>query len=36
MPYAAFYTPETRRIVGERFHVDVDLFGYEFEVLPSV
>jgi hypothetical protein len=31
LKYAGFYTPETRRIVAERFRVDLEMFGYEFE-----
>jgi hypothetical protein len=30
MPYAAFYTDETRRIVAARYRGDVELFGYAF------
>lgn len=28
--YAAFYTEETRQIVGQRFRRDVEMFGYRF------
>jgi sulfotransferase famil protein len=28
--YPGFYTPETQRIVRERFRRDIELFGYEF------
>jgi chondroitin 4-sulfotransferase 11 len=29
--YSEFYTPETERIVRERFKRDIEYFGYEFE-----
>jgi chondroitin 4-sulfotransferase 11 len=29
--YAGFYSVETRRIAGERFGLDVELFGYTFD-----
>lgn len=29
--YAAYYTPDTRDVVAERFQHDVSLFGYDFE-----
>jgi len=29
--YSRFYTPETARIVRERFKRDIEYFGYEFE-----
>jgi chondroitin 4-sulfotransferase 11 len=29
--YSSHYTPETRRIVGERFKRDIEYFDYEFE-----
>jgi hypothetical protein len=28
--YATFYTPESQRIVAERFRRDVEMFGYNF------
>ncbi len=28
--YLAFYTPETRELVAERFRRDIEMFGYEF------
>ena len=30
-PYQTYYTPTTRKLVGEMFAADVELFGYTFE-----
>ncbi len=29
--YTEYYTPRTRRIIAERFRIDIQYFGYEFE-----
>jgi sulfotransferase famil protein len=29
--YSRFYTPETKKIVAQRFERDIEYFGYEFE-----
>jgi len=29
--YVEYYTAETRSLVGNRFHKDIELFGYEFD-----
>jgi hypothetical protein len=33
--YTEYYTPRTRRIIADRFRVDVEHFGYTFEGLAS-
>lgn len=34
--YRAAYTPETRRIVADLYHEDVELFGYTFEPVSGL
>lgn len=29
--YRTFYTPETRRLVAEKYRDDIEMFGYEFD-----
>ncbi len=30
-PYTEYYNRQTREIIGERFRIDIEYFGYEFE-----
>jgi hypothetical protein len=34
--YTEYYTPKTRRLVAERFKVDIEYFGFEFGSVSSV
>jgi len=33
--YTEYYTPRTRRIIAERFRIDIEYFGYTFDGLST-